>query len=244
MTKYIGNFFHFYSFHVCIFVIFICTYQKKSVILHRQTVKIMRNALFQARQFAFWMLVVVLFRALLHIPDAEGMLPVNQLELFSSSMDIFMYGLVIIYASYLLTQRAEMLLPWYPMLRILIGSASIMILLHLFTLRLTGVDPDVFWPQSHWWFKALYLLSYAQWSAVLGWLSIRLNAKVTARWWAFAISLTGLPIILILFFLGPIIPFIHESFGFMLFKDLSMDIAFVGFYWSLSSHSKKLKVEN
>jgi len=244
MTKHFGNFFHFNSFQVCFLSKFNLRISIKKCNFASSNHKQMRNALFQARQFAFWMMVVVLFRVLLHIPDAEGMLPVNQLELFSSSMDIFMYGLVIIYAGYLLTQRAEKLLPWYPMLRIMIGSASIMILLHVFTLRFTSVDPDVFWPRSQWWFKALYLICYAQWSGVLGWLFIRLNANVTARWWALAISLTGLPNILMLFFLGPIIPFIQESFGFMLFKDLSMDIAFVGFYWTLSSHSKKLKTES
>jgi len=199
----------------------------------------MRNALFQARQFAFWMGVVVLFRILLHIPDAEGMLPVYQLELFSSCMDIFMYGLIIIYAVYLIRQWEELSIKWQAMLGLMIGCSSLLIILHLLTWRFAGCDPDVYWPTSQWGFKAIYLFCYAQLSGIFYALFLCFKKRDKARWWALAICITGLPNILLLFFLGPVWPFIHESFGFMLFKDLSMDIAFTGFYWALSNISKK-----
>ena len=74
-------------------------------------------------------------------------------------------------------------------------------------------------------------------------LFVHIPATVHARWWALANAILCLPFILFLIFLLPLVPFLQQSFGFMLFKDLSMDIALVGLYWSLSNAPRQLEKE-
>lgn len=200
----------------------------------------MRNALFQARQFAFWMGIVLLFRILLHIPDAEGVLPVNQLELFSSAMDMFLYGLMIIYASFLMVHWPQKSLRLKETLILVILSAAALILLHLLTWRYAGCDPDVYWKNGPLWFKIIYLFAYLQISVLFAFICIRLPRGLSARWWALGNSMICLPFILFLALLGPIWPFINESFGFMLLKDMGMDMTLIGFYWALSNIPKQM----
>lgn len=200
----------------------------------------MRNALYQARQLAFWMGVVLLFRILLHIPDAEGMLPVNQLELFSSGMDIFMYGLMIIYSVFLWAQIPNPTPKIKQSLVMVIIAASILIILHLLTWRFAGCDPDVFWWNGPVWFKIIYLISYFLMSALFLMIYFRLPRGVHARNWAMVTCLINLPFILLLVIISQYVPALSESFVFMLFKDLSMDIALFGFYWALSNAPKQL----
>lgn len=201
----------------------------------------MNNLLYQSRQFAFWMSIVVLFRILLHIPDAEGMLPVNSLALLSSAMDIFLYALLLIYSTYLLVNWQEKARVIKETLWIVIATSVILILLHLFCWRYAGCDPDVHWVGSSWWFKLIYLGSYFQLSCMFIMMFIHIPATVHARWWALTNAILGFPFILFLIFLLPLVPFLQQSFGFMLFKDLSMDIALVGLYWSLSNAPRQLE---
>lgn len=200
----------------------------------------MRNALFQARQLAFWMGVVLLFRILLHIPDAEGVLPVNKLELFSSSMDIFLYGLMIIYAIFLMVHWPQKSSRLKRTLALVTISASALILLHLLTWRYAGCDPDSYWMSGPIWFKIIYLFTYLQISVLFTLICIRLPQGLTAKWWSLGVCFTCLPMILILAFLGVFFPFLSETFGYMLVKDLLMDLVLVGFYWALSNAPKQL----
>ena len=203
----------------------------------------MNNLLYQSRQFAFWMSIVVLFRILLHIPDAEGVLPVNSLALLSSAMDIFLYALMMIYASYLLVNWKEKARAVKETLWMVIVSAFILIVMHLVNWHYYGCDPDVHWGNGSWWFRLIYLCAYFQLSCMFIMLFVHIPATVHARWWALANAILCLPFILFLIFLLPLVPFLQQSFGFMLFKDLSMDIALVGLYWSLSNAPRQLEKE-
>lgn len=203
----------------------------------------MNNHLYQSRQFAFWMGIVVLFRVLLHIPDAEGMLPAESLALLSSAMDIFLYALMLIYSGYLIVSWKEKTQGIKETLWMVVSAASVLIILHLVSWRYVGCDPDVHWEEGSWWFKIIYLYAYFQLSCMFIMLFVHISTTVHARWWALANAILGLPFILFLIFLLPLVPFLQQSFEFMLFKDLSMDIALTGFYWSLSNAPRQLEHE-
>ncbi|MBQ6777063.1 MAG: hypothetical protein IJP52_01980 [Paludibacteraceae bacterium] len=192
----------------------------------------MKAILYNARQIVYWLSVLVLFRILLHIPDADNELPIDSLAILSVGIDILEYVTLMIYMGFILavppTSAAVKRCLWGG--QIAIGG---IVLLHFVLLKLQGTDPDLYWHNGSELFKIIYLMAYSILTLWFVWLSL-IVPNGRARYAAWAVALFPIPFFLfIILFINPFFPQMQDNFVLMVMKDFGMDIALIWLLWEI-----------
>ena len=192
----------------------------------------MKAILYNARQIVYWLSVLVLFRILLHIPEADNDMPFESMAVLSVGLDVLEYVTLMIYMCFILAVPPQSAALKRSLWGGLVTISSVVVL-HFVILNLHSTDPDLYWGDGSMLFKAVYLTCYSLLTLWFVWLSFVLP-KSRARFAAWLCGFFPIPFFLIILLLvEPFFPGSEDNLVLMVLKDFGLDAALIWLLWEI-----------